>query len=83
VVQALDPRERESHATQDGSIGLAGSRDREKRAKTGLVFRRELLLKGKSQYALPPCTERYKSADFNIANITYFLTKQIANLMRR
>jgi len=44
---------------------------------------REALMKGKSQYSWPPrptCTNQFRSADFDIANIIFFLTKR-ANLM--
>jgi hypothetical protein len=44
-------------------------------------FTKEPLLKGKAQYSWPPYTNLSRSADFDIANITYFFTKQ-ATLMR-
>jgi hypothetical protein len=34
------------------------------------------------QYSWPPCTNLFRSAAFDIANIIYFFTKQ-ATLMRR
>jgi hypothetical protein len=43
---------------------------------------RETLLKGKVQYSWPPYTTYFRSAAFDVANITYFFTKQ-ASLMRR
>ncbi len=45
------------------------------------IKNRESLLKGKDQYRWPPCTNLFRSAPFDNANV-YFFTKQ-ATLMRR
>jgi len=43
---------------------------------------REALLKGKAQYSSSPCTNLFRSAAFDNANVNYFFTKQ-ATLTRR
>jgi len=43
---------------------------------------REVILKGKTQYSWPPCTNEFKSSHFYIENIFSFFTKQ-ATLLRR
>ncbi len=49
----------------------------DKASKAAVIgYGREPLLKGMAQYSSPPCTNWFKSAAFDIANIIYFLTKQ-------
>jgi len=36
------------------------------------AFTKESLLKGKVKYSRPPCTNLFRSASFDIANIIYF-----------
>ncbi len=48
------------------------------RASGGLLVNsliKEYQLKGKAQYSWPPCTNWFRSAAFDNANIIYFLTK--------
>ncbi len=49
---------------------------------TQLLKTKEALLKGKAQYSWPPCTNSFRSASFDIANIIYYFTKQ-APIIRR